>query len=77
MLGQAAAATCSAVQSGWLETRQQHVERDPDTIMDGYAGGDLVLAAAQVLHERPDATVRSEEIVLSPRIGRSRALSRP
>jgi hypothetical protein len=27
-------------------------ERDPDAIVDVYVGGELIVAAAQVLHER-------------------------
>jgi hypothetical protein len=44
----------------------------------GQVDGQFVVAAAQVLPEAcPAAIVRSERIVISPRIGRSRALSRP
>jgi hypothetical protein len=52
-------------------------ERDMHTIVDGQVGDDFVVAAAQVLHERaPAGTMRSAWVVF-PRVGLSRALSRP
>ena len=36
----------------WSEGAGELGERDADPIMDGHVGGDRVVAAAQVLHER-------------------------
>jgi hypothetical protein len=60
------------------EAEHKFGERHSDTITGGHVGGEFVVAAAYVLHERawPAAMVRRERIVFSPRIGRSRALSR-
>ena len=54
-------------------------EGDADTIVERQVDGEFVVAAAQVLHEGVPGRDRTRRvlIVFSPRIGRSRALSRP
>ena len=53
-------------------------ERQADSIVWRDVGGEFVVAAAQVLHERvPAATVPVDWIRLRPRIGKNLALSRP
>ena len=61
-----------------LDAGGEFGECDPDTVLGEDFGGELRVAAPQVLHERVAAAiVRSEQICFSPRIGRSLALSRP
>jgi hypothetical protein len=68
-----------AVSSGRRsESLRQVDERGADPVLDWQVEGELVVAAAQVLQERmPAAMTCSELMVFIPRIGRSRALSRP
>jgi hypothetical protein len=47
-------------------------KRRAQAILDGCIGGALVVAAARVLHEA--AIVRTERMILSPRIGGNRAV---
>ncbi len=54
------------------------IEGDAEPVMVGDVGGDVVVAATQVLHEGvPGARIRADRCRFRPRIGRSRAFSRP
>ena len=62
---------------GLSEADSEFGERGPDSVMRRHADGEFVVFATQVLHNAcPEATVRAEASRLSPRIGRSLALSR-
>ena len=78
MIDQGAARYLRASRRLRSETACERGESDTDAVLGGHVGGEFVVAAAQVLHERvPAATVPVDWIRLRPRIGKNLALSRP
>jgi len=63
----------------WIDCQGELVEDLAEPVAGGDAGGDAVVAAAQVLYEGMTGRegIRAELWRFSPRIGRSLAFSRP
>jgi hypothetical protein len=63
---------------GWSDAHGELVERYADPVMGGDVGGELVVPRRRFwTNACPAARIRADRWRMSPRIGRSRAFSRP
>jgi hypothetical protein len=64
--------------SGWSDGHRELVEGCADPVAGGGAGGEFIVTAVEVLHERmPGSHDPRGPGDFRPRLGRSRAFSRP
>jgi hypothetical protein len=64
--------------TGWSDGHRELVEGCAEPVAGGDIGGEFIVAAVKILDERcPAARIRADRRRFRPRIGRSRAFSRP